>query len=132
MSTRSSRGWGLPPVHSSRQTTNYPASLELRLTAADSDGLSATVSRDLQPRTAVVTFATKPAGLSLVVGGAEARQAPFSKTAIVGSRITVSAPLMQTLNGRTYTFRSWSDRGARTHEIVVPSSNKTYTATYRR
>ena len=87
---------------------DYPASLELRLTAEDSDGLKATVSRDLQPRTAVLTFATKPAGLSLVVGGAEARQAPFSITAIVGSRITISAPLTQTLSGTTYTFRSLS------------------------
>jgi hypothetical protein len=111
---------------------DYPAYLELRLTARDSDNFTATVGRDLQPRTVVLTFATRPKGLSLIVGGAEAQATTFSRTFIVGSRLTVSAPLTQTLGGVTYTYASWSDRGARTHEIVAPSTKKTYTATYRR
>ena len=111
---------------------DFPSHLELRLTATDSNGQTATVSRSLQPRTVVLTFGTKPRnGLMLIVGGGEPRAAPFSKTFIVGSRITISAPTPQTLNGVTYTFSSWSDRGAQTHLIVAPATKKTYTATYR-
>jgi len=111
---------------------DYPAHLELRLTSTDSDGFAATVGRDVQPLTVVLTFTTKPSGLSLVVGGAEAQRASFSRRVIVGSRTTISAPLTQTLNGSNYTFKSWSDGGSRTHEIIAPSSKRTYSATYRR
>ncbi len=111
---------------------DYPSHLELRLTATDSDGQTATVSRTLQPRTVVLTFGTRPRnGLVLIVGGGESRAAPFSDTFIIGSRITISAPTPQTLNGVIYTFSSWSNRGAQTHVIVAPATKKTYTATFR-
>lgn len=57
--------------------------------------------------------------------------APFSVQAVVGMLRTLGAPLSQTLTGQNYTFRSWSDRGAATHAITVPSTSKTYTATYQ-
>ena len=126
------RGLGPPPVRSLRPTTPIRRICELRLTSTDSEGYTATVSRDLQPRTVVLTFGTKPKGLALVVGGTESQATPFSRTVIVGSRITLTAPLTQTLNGTSYRFISWSDRGARAHEIIAPSTSKTYTATYRR
>jgi hypothetical protein len=34
------------------------------------------------------------------------------------------------LGGRTYTFSSWSDGGAQSHNIVAPASAQTYTATF--
>ena len=46
-------------------------------------------------------------------------------------RRTLAAPPSQMLNGKSYTFRSWSDRGAAAHEITVSSTSKIYTASYQ-
>jgi glucose/arabinose dehydrogenase len=109
----------------------YPSQLELRLTATDSGGLTATKSVRLDPRTVVLGFRTSPTGLKLAVGSTQA-MAPFSRTVIVGSNNSVSAISPQKLGGKTYKFRSWSDGGAQTHNIVAPATDTTYTATYQR
>ena len=109
----------------------YPAYLELRLVATDSGGLTATKSVRLDPRTVVLSFRTNPTGLKLAVGSTQAT-APFSRTVIVGSNNSVSAISPQTLGGKPYRFRSWSDGGAQTHNIVAPATAATYTATYKR
>jgi hypothetical protein len=110
----------------------YPSHLELRLTVTDGDGFSSTVKRDLHPRTVTLSFATDPRQLKLVVGSDAARRTPFSKTVIVHSVVTISAPAEQTREGRTYRFDHWSDGGARTHNIVAPGEPRTYKAFYRR
>ena len=46
--------------------------------------------------------------------GSASSVAPFSRTVIVGSSNTVSAPSPQTAGGNTYAFSSWSDGGAPT------------------
>ena len=107
----------------------YPSYLELRLTATDSGGLSDTESVRLDPKTVELSFRTGPAGLQLVVGSAQA-STPFSRTVIVGSKNSVSAPSPQTQAGTTYGFVSWSDGGAQAHDIVAPDTATTYTATY--
>ncbi|HSC92403.1 MAG TPA: LamG-like jellyroll fold domain-containing protein [Gaiellaceae bacterium] len=107
----------------------YPSYLELRLTATDSGGLNATTTVRLDPRTVALTFASSPAGLDLVVGPTQ-ETAPFTRTVIVGSSNTVSAPSPQTLGGTDYSFSSWSDGGAATHTLVAPATATTYTATY--
>ena len=107
----------------------YPSYLELRLTATDSGGLTDTKSVRLDPKTVELSFASDPAGLQLTVGSASATT-PFSRTVIVGSKSTVSAPSPQTLAGTTYNFASWSDGGAQSHDIVAPDAAATYTAAY--
>ena len=106
----------------------YPSFLELRLTATDSTGLSDTASIQLDPRTVNLTMQTNPTGLALVVGGTSVTT-PAVQTVIEGSTNSISAPTPQTLNGSAYGFVSWSDGGARTHDIVANTS-ATYTATY--
>jgi hypothetical protein len=69
----------------------YPSYLELRLTATDSGGLTDTKSVRLDPKTVVLSFQSGPPGLNLVVGSGGAT-APFSRTVIVGSTNSVSAP----------------------------------------
>jgi glucose/arabinose dehydrogenase len=102
----------------------------IHLTVKDSKGLSDTVTYELKPRKATMTIAASVAGLKLTLDGQ-----PFTSsqtvTGVTGIRRTLSAPASQTLNGTTYQFVSWSDGGAATHTISTPSSNKTYTATYR-
>ena len=107
----------------------YPSFLELSMTATDSGGLTHTTSVQLQPLTVNLTFATIPAGLQIGFGSA-AEATPFSRTVIVGSLNTVSAPSPQALAGTTYFFSSWSDGQSANHSIVAPSGNATYTATF--
>jgi glucose/arabinose dehydrogenase/PKD repeat protein len=107
----------------------YPSYLELRLTATDSSGLKDTKSLRLDPQAVQLSFRSDPAGLKLMVGGTESTT-PFSRTAIVGSKNSVSAPSPQTLAGTTYKFASWSDGKAQSHDIGAPVAATTYTATY--
>jgi glucose/arabinose dehydrogenase len=108
----------------------YPSHLELRLTATDSGGMHGTASVRLDPKTVSLTLQSSPSGLQLTLNGFTAT-APFTRTVIQGSRNTLTAPATQTLNGRTYDFRSWSDGGAATHAVTATAS-ATYTASYKR
>jgi hypothetical protein len=107
----------------------YPSHLELKLTATDSGGLNSTTSVRLDPQTVDLTFGTSPAGLTLAVGSTS-QPAPFTRTAILGSTLSVSAPSPQASGGTTYEFVGWSDGGAQTHNIVA-SGPATRTATYQ-
>jgi glucose/arabinose dehydrogenase len=108
----------------------YPSSLELSLTATDANGLRTTKSVQLNPRTTTLTLNTKPSGLKLAFNGSSLAT-PFTRTVIVGSRNTLSAPSPQRKKG-TWTWSSWSDGGARTHDVIAPAAPITYTATYVR
>jgi glucose/arabinose dehydrogenase/Ca2+-binding RTX toxin-like protein len=107
----------------------YPSYLELRLTATDSGALTDTKSVRLDPKTVGLTFQSHPTGLQLTVGSASGTTS-FSRTVIVGSKNTVSAPSPQTLGGTSYQFSSWSDGRAQSHDIVAPDTANTYTATF--
>ncbi|MDR2988193.1 MAG: PQQ-dependent sugar dehydrogenase [Nocardiopsaceae bacterium] len=110
----------------------YPCWLEIRLTAIDSGGLRSVSSLRLDPKTVVLTFKTNHPRVKLKLAvNSVARAAPFSATVVVGSNVSVIAPTPQTLNGTTYRFSSWSDGRARSHVIVAPATNMTYTANYR-
>jgi glucose/arabinose dehydrogenase/PKD repeat protein len=107
----------------------FPSHLDLRLTATDAGGLTNTTSLRLDPQTVDLTFATVPAGLTLAVGSTS-QAATFTRTAIVGSTLSLSAPSPQALGPTTYGFVSWSDGLAQTHNVVANSA-ATYTATYQ-
>jgi glucose/arabinose dehydrogenase len=108
----------------------YPSYLELRLTATDSDGLTDTKSVRLDPKTVDLSFRSAPTGLQLTVGSASTRT-PFTRTVIVGSNNSISASSPQTLAGITYSFASWSDGGAQSHNIVASETAATYKVTYK-
>ena len=108
----------------------YPAHLELQLTARDSGGLTDTESIRLDPRTVALTLSTSPGGLNLALNGTTAAT-PFTRTVIQGSTNTISAPSPQTKSKKSWSFRSWSDGGAQTHVVVAPTGSATYTASYR-
>jgi glucose/arabinose dehydrogenase len=107
----------------------FPAWVEVRLTVTDADGLTATASRRLDPRTADITVAGSPAGLTLGLQDISGT-APLTRTSIVGSTVSVAAPQPQVLSTGLYQFSSWSDGGAAAHDIVAPAVNTTYTATF--
>jgi glucose/arabinose dehydrogenase len=107
----------------------YPAYLELQLSATDSRGLTATVSRRLDPRTVQMTLASSPGNLQLTFDGTTAAS-QIVKTVIQNSTHTVGAS-SQTIGKRAYEFVSWSDGKPALHTIVVTATSK-YTATFKK
>jgi PKD repeat protein len=107
----------------------YPAYLELRLTATDSRGLSNTVSRRLDPRTVQLTLASTPSGLKLTLDGTTA-PTQITRTVIQNSTHTVAAA-SQDIGKRSYQFLRWSDGRPATHTIVVSAAMK-LTAAFKR
>ncbi len=101
------------------------------LKVTDSGGISTTTSVDILPRKVTITLNTKPNGLQLKLDSIPITT-PFSLVGVVGMIRTLEAVTPQTKAGRTYRFISWSDQGAATHNIMTPTGNKTYTATYRK
>ncbi len=94
--------------------------LEVRLTATDALGLSATVTRTVQPRRVTLTFTTQPAGLQVRVneltlagGGA--------LTAWTGAGLALSAPT-QSVAGQPYMLAPAT--------LTAPAANTAYTLTF--
>jgi glucose/arabinose dehydrogenase/PKD repeat protein len=110
----------------------YPSFLDLTLTATDSDGNTSSTTTRLDPRTVVLNFTSSPSQVNLTVGGVTQRT-PFSRTVIVGSNNSISAPSPQNVPpfNLRYRFVRWSDNGAQTHNIIAPASAATYQATYQ-
>ncbi|TCO54365.1 LamG-like jellyroll fold domain-containing protein [Actinocrispum wychmicini] len=110
---------------------DYPAYLELRLTATDSTGATATTSRRINPKVSTLTVETSPPGLTATLSG-KAGPAPFTAQAIVGSRLTLSTPQTQSVGPNMYEFQNWSDGGSRVHDIFVDTADRTYRANFTR
>jgi glucose/arabinose dehydrogenase len=107
----------------------YPSYLELTLTATDSGNLTDSKTVRLDPETVDLTFQSNPTGLQLAVGSAS-QATPFTRTVIIGSTNSLSAPSPQSLGAQNYQFTSWSDSGAQTHDVVAGATAATFTATY--
>jgi hypothetical protein len=107
----------------------YPSYLELKLTATDSGGASATTTLRLDPQTVQLSFQSSPTGLQLAINGVSSAT-PFTRTVIVGSSNSASATTPQMLSGTTYEYSSWSDGGAQTHNLTAPAVDAGYAATY--
>jgi glucose/arabinose dehydrogenase len=102
--------------------------LEILLTATDSAGVSATVTRDLDPRRVTLSFDTVPSGASVRVNGVD-----FVTPADVVSWENWTFPIAafdQTLFGASYDFTGWSDGGAQTHSITTPAAARRYSASF--
>src|SRR5581483_9412034 len=99
--------------------------LEFVLSATDSAGAIGTTSVALLPQTVQITLASIPSGLQLNYSGQNVT-APFVRQTIVGSAHTIYAPSPQA----SATFLSWSDGGAQQHDIVMGTTNATFTATF--
>ncbi len=106
----------------------YPAHVELHLTATW-QGESVTVTRPIDYQTVDVTLTANTLGGSVSLGD-HTDLAPLTGQLPVGSRVTISAE--ETVRNRLggLTFASWSDGGARTHDITVPAESTTLSATY--
>ncbi|GAA3607846.1 LamG-like jellyroll fold domain-containing protein [Microlunatus ginsengisoli] len=105
----------------------YPCWLKLESSATDSSGITTTTNLRLDPSVVNLTIDSQPSGLQAVVGS-DQRTTPFTVPVVQGSENTIAVPSPQTA-GATYTFSSWSDNGAVSHNVVANSST-TYTARF--
>ncbi len=106
----------------------YPSHLELRLTARDAGGLTDSQTVRLDPRIVAVSLESTPSGLTLTLGSSSAT-APFTRTLIDGAATSIAAPSPQTQGGNPFVWRSWSDGGARAHDVTV-NDDATFRATF--
>ncbi|HZB71861.1 MAG TPA: PQQ-dependent sugar dehydrogenase [Acidimicrobiales bacterium] len=107
----------------------YPARIELVLTATAPSGAKDTTSVTLDPKTVDLTFATDPTGLT-VSADATSGAAPIQQTFIVGATVTVNAPSPQKRGSNVHEFRQWSDGGTQSHAFRAPPDPTTYTASF--
>jgi hypothetical protein len=128
----------LPPTTGNNLTLTAPAPedisattntyLEVFLTATDSQGLSTTITRDVDPHLVNLSLATNPPGLGLQVDGLAA---PSSFTSWERWAFQVNAPTPQfDAQGMGETFVSWSDGGAAAHTITTPATDASYVANF--
>jgi glucose/arabinose dehydrogenase/PKD repeat protein len=129
---------GTPQVGSKSGTFTIPTSghdfsgdtrYRITLTVTDSDGLTTTKSVTIYPEKVNLNFSAVPGGLTLHIDGI-AKVTPFVYDDLIGFHHTIEAR-DQSSFGTNYTFASWSDSGARTHEIVVGDTNQSYVATFQ-
>ncbi len=86
---------------------------------------------NISPATVQTTITTSPAGLLVSVDGGTATAAPLVENWVPGSTHTITTTSPQTgAPGVQYVFSSWSDSGAISHSITVPSTATTYTASF--
>ena len=102
--------------------------LRVSLTATDSQGVSTTVTRDLQPRKVAVTLGTSPAGRTLTVNG-QTVTGPTTVTSWAGFDLQLGVPAQSDAQGVPYVFDRWSDGStAATRTWTTPASATTLTA----
>jgi glucose/arabinose dehydrogenase len=99
------------------------------LRAVDSYGLSQTTFTDVVPANAQLSVTTSPATLKLRVDGSP-KNTPYNFWSIVNLTRNIGVDTPQVLNGLTYDFYSWSDNGARFHDISTPLTTTSYTANF--
>lgn len=97
--------------------------LEIILTATDSDGLTTTVSRTVQPRMVYIDFDTIPSGLELFLDG-NRFTTPGTANTWEGHGLKVEAP-DQFKDGQAYVFSSWTNGGTQIQTIPVPPATST-------
>jgi glucose/arabinose dehydrogenase/PKD repeat protein len=105
-------------------------SYEITLTATDSNGISSSTSVFINPQKVNITFNTSPAGGDIIIDGSS-QSTPFTFDSLIGFTHSIDATSPAIISNGRYTFSSWSDGGARSHTIIVPSSAQSYTANYQ-
>jgi glucose/arabinose dehydrogenase len=99
------------------------------LSARDSYGLSTTIFRDIFPRHVQLRVTTNPALFSVKVDGSP-KAAPYPFWSVVHLIRSIGVDTPQVVNGLTYDFVSWSDHGARFHNISAPATATGYVANF--
>jgi glucose/arabinose dehydrogenase len=98
-------------------------------TARDSYGLSTTILRDIFPRHVQLKVTTSSVRFPVKVDGSP-QSAPYDFWSVVNLMRNIGVDTPQVVNGLTYDFVSWSDQGARFHNISAPQTATGYVANF--
>ena len=98
-------------------------------TARDSYGLSTTIFRDVFPRHVQLRVTSDPALFPVQLDGSP-KDSPYPFWSVVNMMRTIGVDTPQVLNGLIYDFVSWSDHGARVHDISAPRTATGYVANF--
>ena len=101
----------------------------IQLVLKDSDGATSLTYVDVYPRVLQLTLESDPPGLQLALDG-QPFTSPIYSTTVEGVHRYITASKIQTVGGKTYKLKEWSDGGKYTH-VVAPKEDKVYTAVYR-
>ena len=117
----------IPTTGEASADTSY----EVKVTATDSNGLSASKIVNIFPRKSELTVGTEPAGLGVSVDGVPV-STPRTFTGVEGFQRELVAPNSAVAtDGTPLQFAGWSDGKSIRHMITTPEDDTTYTATYR-
>jgi glucose/arabinose dehydrogenase/chitodextrinase len=117
--------FGIPTTgHDFSGNTRY----RITLTVVNSSGLATSTYVTIWPVKVNLNFTTSPSGLTLYVDGI-AKSTPFVLDTVPGFVHTIDAR-DQASGSSSYHFASWSDGGAQLHNLVVPTTGQSYSATY--
>jgi glucose/arabinose dehydrogenase/PKD repeat protein len=116
----------IPTTGEASADTSY----EIKVTATDANGLSASRIVNIFPRTSELTWATEPAGLGITVDGIPVSTTQ-TVTGVEGFQRELSAPTNAVApDGTALQFAGWSDGKSIRHVITTPEADTTYTARY--
>ncbi len=93
---------------------HYPSRIEVKFTATDSLGASASTVVEVLPSTVTLGLATNPPGLSLAFGGL-VQPTPSVHTLVKNAEVELSARSPQNLVEAQFVFQSWSNALGQTH-----------------
>lgn len=96
--------------------------LEFIMTATNKIGLSTNISRMVYPRKVLIEFESEPPGLSIKLDDT-VLDTPGIATTWEGHNLKVEAE-DQTLDGKVYLFKSWSNGKNRHHFLQIPSAQE--------
>jgi glucose/arabinose dehydrogenase len=101
------------------------------LSVTDSQGAVGKDSVDVYPKKSMLSFATEPTGLTILLDG-QPKPAPFEVESVEGIKRGIGVELEQTLDGASYVFTQWQHGGTITQVVATPEADVTYTAVFDR
>lgn len=102
---------------------------EIVLTLTDSDGLQTTIEREIFPEATMLTFASEPPGVTMLLDR-EPTGTPREIQSVVGFRHELEARETVEINGQAFVFRQWSNGGPRIQTFEAPTGGAALVAEY--
>ena len=103
----------------------------ITLTATDSTGATASVTRDITPLLVSQTLDANVPGATLTLDD-QPLAAGRTFASVVGMTRSIGTTPTQTISGQAYEFVRWSDGGAASHTTTAPGRTNTLVAIFRR
>ena len=102
----------------------------IHLTVADSEGITRSVFRDVQPRKATLNLLSNVPGVPVLVDG-QPKTTPHALVGVEGIERSFEAPALPFAGGASHQFLGWPHQQGTTFQTRFPAADGTYLALYR-